>query len=76
MNKFTITEVPVYDSTGKRVGTDKIRKYIVPPVEVAIPDGHVRVICSCGEVHENIPEIDFQSWPVGTLQNCACSLKV
>jgi len=75
MENFTFVDVPILDRTGKRVGMDRIRRYITPPVEVPIDANCMRVVCSCGTVHENVPEIEFQSWPTGTLEKCGCSLK-
>jgi len=73
MDNITITEVPVFNRAGKRVGTDKISRYINPPAEVPISEGNVRAVCTCGKTHD-IPEADFKSWPTGTLEQCACSL--
>lgn len=76
MDNFNITDIPVFNRLGKRVGTDKIRRYIDPPTEVPILEGNVRAVCTCGKTHD-IPEADFKSWPTATLEKCACSrLKV
>jgi hypothetical protein len=73
MDNFTVTEVPILDRNGKRIGTDKIKRYINPPAEVPINADCMRVVCNCGTVHENVPEIEFKSWPTYTLEKCGCS---
>jgi hypothetical protein len=73
MDNIIITEVPILDRRGRQVGIDKISRYVNPPEEVPIQEGNVRAICTCGKIHD-IPEADFQTWPTGNLEQCACSL--
>jgi hypothetical protein len=73
MENFTITRIPIYDRKGKQVGIDEIRTYINPPPEVPICDGFYRVVCNCGQIHENISADVYSKWPTSTLEKCSCS---
>lgn len=62
MSDKTYTFHPIYNGSGKQVGTDMIGRWTNPPM-IPTPDpGTVNVFCFCGEKHFHVPKEKWDTW--------------